>query len=129
MSYTLQASAYQMSILLQFNDRDSVTMADLEETLGTTAKELKGSLNILVKAKLVTVDDTTYTLNPGFKNKKIKVNINMTIKSKDAEESSAVHESINEDRKLVIQACLVRIMKTRKRMKHGALMTEAIDQL
>jgi len=129
MSYTLQASAYQMSTLLQFNERDSISVVEMEEIMGTTAKELKGSLSILVKAKLVTVADSTYTINPGFKNKKIKVNINIPIKSKDAEESSTVHESINEDRKLVIQACLVRIMKTRKRMKHGSLMTEAIDQL
>jgi cullin 1 len=131
MSYTLIASAYQMSILLQFNDRDSMSVEDMATTLGSSAKDLKGSLGIMEKAKLLVPSEegTNYTLNEGFKNKKIKVNINIPIKSKDSEEADNVHESINEDRKMVIQASLVRIMKTRKRMKHGELMTAAIDQL
>eukprot|EP00039_Didymoeca_costata_P023308 m.6655 g.6655 ORF g.6655 m.6655 type:complete len:769 (+) comp3564_c0_seq1:124-2430(+) len=129
MSYTLQASSYQMAILLHFNDKDTVTLDELVASLQASAETLQGVLGVLLKTKLITLDGTNYKLNFGFKNKKIKVNINMPIKAEAKAESESVHQSIEEDRKMVIQAAIVRIMKTRKRMKHNELITTSIDQL
>ena len=129
MSYTLQASTHQMAILLHFNDATSVTLEELVASLQISQEQLSGVLGVLLKTKLITLSGTTYTLNNAFKNKKIKVNINMPIKSEAKAESENVHKTIEEDRKLIIQACIVRIMKTRKRMKHNELITTSIDQL
>jgi cullin 1 len=118
-----------MAILLHFNTKDSMTTEDICASLGVKADVVKGPLQILVKTKLLLLSSGKHSLNPAFKNKKIKMNINLTVKSKADDESRAVHESINEDRKMVIQACIVRIMKTRKTMKHNELIASAIDQL
>jgi len=129
MSYTLQASTHQMAILLHFNESTSITLEELVASLNISQEQLLGVLGVLLKTKLITLSGTSYNLNNGFKNKKIKVNINMPIKSEAKAESENVHKTIEEDRKMSIQACIVRIMKTRKRMKHNELITASIDQL
>jgi len=129
MKYTLQASTYQMAILLQYNAADAVTMDELVATLSASRETLAPVMAVLCKTKLVIASGETFKLNPDFKNKKLKVNINMPIKSEQKAESEKVHADIEEDRKMVIQACIVRLMKTRKRMKHNDLLTESLEQL
>lgn len=68
-------------------------------------------------------------LATDFKNKKLRINLNVPLKSVEQKDIEGVHRTIDEDRKMVIQAAIVRIMKARQTLKHALLMQEVIQQL
>ena len=167
--YTFMVSTYQIGILMLFNDAETVTYEDAQKATTLTAEFLDPSLAVFVKAKVLNVSPengkpepgTSYSLNYGFKSKKIKVNLNIAVKSEQKQETEETHKTIEEDRKLLIQvrrpscifilirlpcftlpssaspsankelpqSAIVRIMKSRKKMKHVHLMQETLVQL
>lgn len=138
--YTLQASTYQMGILLQFNAQEEVlSTEELQIATQLVDTVLKTTLLSLVKTKILNMDPANedediskthkFSLNKGFKSKKPKVLINVPVPQQQREESDSTHKTVEEDRKLQIQAAVVRIMKMRKRLQHGNLMSEVIAQL
>ncbi|KAI9824378.1 MAG: hypothetical protein M1832_001913 [Thelocarpon impressellum] len=135
--YTFQVSTYQMAILLLFNDNDVVSYEDIEKSTALSREILDPSLGIFVKAKVLTKEPegarieagSRFALNYGFKNKKIRVNLNIAVKSEQKQEVEDTHKNIEEDRKLLMQSAIVRIMKSRKKMKHVQLVQETISQI
>lgn len=113
--FTFMVSTFQMAILLLFNDSDTVTYEDAQKATALSAEYLDPSLNVFVKAKVLLPSPdngkaepgTTYALNYNFKNKKIKVNLNITVKSEAKQEVEDTHKTIEEDRKLLMQVCIV----------------------
>ncbi|KAJ5793841.1 hypothetical protein N7457_000440, partial [Penicillium paradoxum] len=135
--YTFQVSTYQMGILLLFNEADTLSYSDIEKATTLATEILDPNLSILLKAKVLTAipegakpdPSTSFTLNYNFKNKKVKVNLNIQIKSEQKVEADDTHKTIEEDRKLLLQSAIVRIMKSRKKMKHVQLVQEVIQQV
>ncbi|KAJ3211024.1 hypothetical protein HDU67_004826 [Dinochytrium kinnereticum] len=133
--YTYQVSTYQMGILLQFNTSISLSWDDLMTSTGLTHETLASQMPTLVKSKVLICEGTLgdagskYELNLDFKSKKVRIQLNVPAKSEVKAETEATHKTIEEDRKLLIQAAIVRIMKTRKAAKHQTLITEVVTQL
>jgi cullin 1 len=148
------ASTLQMVILLQYNHADSYKVSELASKSQIDMDTLKQLLALLIKAKLLydnsssskdndqavgqdgrdavesrLTPDTVVYLNFNYKNKKIRVNINVPLKAEIKQEQEKTHKNIEEDRKILVQASIVRIMKTRKSLNHQNLMVEVINQL
>lgn len=113
--YTFQVSTYQMAVLLLFNQTDKIEYAEIRELTSVNDENLEPAIGILCKARVLTPtpDDgkpeagTSYTLNNNFKNKKVKVNLNITVKSEQKVEAEDTHKTIEEDRKLLLQVCMI----------------------
>ncbi|CAG2171181.1 unnamed protein product [Oppiella nova] len=76
--------------------------------------------------------DTIYTLNLNYSNKRMKFKIT-AVQQKEVQqvlqqEVEQTHASVDEDRKLYLQAAIVRIMKDRKVLKHNQLIEQVINQ-
>lgn len=135
MPYIFQVSVYQMAILLLFNEKDKNTYEEIAETTQLNAEALDPCMGVFLKAKVLTCPGNkigpgaTYSLNYDFKNKKFRVNLNVGMKSETKQEEAETNKTIEEDRKLLLQSAIVRIMKARKKMKHQQLVSETINQI
>lgn len=130
-----------MAVLLRYNESDRWTVGELSHHTAIKMDILSQVLQILLKSKLLEITDesvdesatmeesTPVTLFHNYKNKKLRVNINIPMKTEQKQEMEMTHKHIEEDRKLLIQAAIVRIMKTRKVLKHQLLMNEVLNQL
>lgn len=136
-----------MVVLLLFNKLPTWTVERMQDETQIKNELFLQVLCGLLKSKLITcseinddeLDDEfkesdikmTYTIQiaEDFKSKKIKINLNVPLKSVEQKDIEGLHRTIDEDRKMVIQAAIVRTMKARQTLKHALLMQEVIQQL
>ncbi|KAL3113406.1 hypothetical protein niasHT_010746 [Heterodera trifolii] len=147
--YSFLCNTQQIAILMKYNEGDDTyTLGQLHVALGTDfpADQLCAVVQSLVKTnllKLTSADGTAlteiklndneqkFTFNPAFQSRKLKVDLVRAMSSarETKKESEDVQKTVDEDRKLVIQAAIVRIMKMRKSLKHQLLVAEVLNQL
>ncbi|KAG0230091.1 Cullin-2 [Mortierella sp. GBA43] len=137
--YELSVSLYQFAVLVVFNAGDSYTAAEIGNQTKLVEAELIRVIKSLVEANLLVVDtkgsdpnavtmSSVLKLNMSFSNKRTKLKISGALQADTPQETTATLKAVDEDRRLCIQASIVRIMKSRRVLSHMQLVQEVIDQ-
>ncbi|KAI9837297.1 MAG: hypothetical protein M1819_000371 [Sarea resinae] len=132
-------SSFQTIVLLLFNDvdpRHHVGYKDIRAATGLSDVELKRTLQSLACAKYRPLlkhpkgrevnESDTFTINLTFSDAKYRIKINQIQLKETKEENKETHERVAQDRHYETQAAIVRIMKSRKTIKHAELVAEVI---
>ncbi|XP_026676909.1 cullin-2 [Diaphorina citri] len=107
---------------------------DIQTVLSLSQDQIGRHIASLVECKLLTsnkeelTEDTEIRLNLGYNNKRTKLKISGAVQKETPQEIERTVSSVDEDRKLYLQAAIVRIMKSRKQIRHNALIQEVLSQ-
>lgn len=135
----LVVSTYQMMILLVFNSFKRVTYKQMLDMTGIPKSEIANHLLSLCHPKVQILlkrpntkkleDSHQFMINAQYKNQLKKVTIPL-LRAVDTEENSEEeNKCIELQRRHQMDAAIVRIMKTRKTMRHNLLVAEVMAQL
>ncbi|CAG0891452.1 unnamed protein product [Cyprideis torosa] len=133
--YTVSLGTYHLALLLTFETVDEITCQELQDATQLSEDCFTKHLGALVEAKLLIVEGdlkeplSTVKLNLEFSSKRTKFKIFSSIsKEVPQQEVEQTHASVDEDRKLFLQAAIVRIMKARRMLHHNELVQEVLSQ-
>ncbi|KAH7941929.1 hypothetical protein HPB49_018584 [Dermacentor silvarum] len=141
-AYTIQVSTYQMCLLMLFNSRDKMSYDEIASETEIPEKDLIRALSSLCTGKaservLTKTPDTAevqrdnvFAVNGAFMSSRQIVKIQSCQKdSADTEYDKSLVANLGQERKYMIEAAIVRIMKTRKKLSHNDLVIEVMNQL
>ncbi len=107
-TYTLQVSTYQMTILLLFNQRSSLDLSYIENCTKIQKDIVLAHLQTLLKSKLLLpAPKDSYVLNMAFKSKKIRINLNVAVRTETAQEVNETLRTVKEDRQFILQVKII----------------------
>ena len=135
-------SSFQAIVMLHFNskaDGEAVTYQELSAATKLPNVELKRTLQSLACARYRVLtkipkgkdinETDKFIVNLAFTDPRTRIKINQIQLKETREENKQTHERVAADRQYETQAAIVRIMKSKKRVKHAVLVTEVIDAL
>lgn len=139
--YELIVSLVQALVLMQFNDHGQRSLAQLQASIGVEADELERALLSLTqgkdgtrilkcreKKKRYTADDV-FAVNEKFTSKLRRIRISNILWKETKQERDETHKVVSRDRLYLLDAVLVRILKSRKTISHPALMAQVLEQV
>ncbi|XP_066597628.1 cullin-2 [Prorops nasuta] len=133
--YLVTVQTYQMALLLLFEECDSVQCRDAAVSLRLSHDQLAKHAASLVESKILKKntegeleEDSMLSLNFDYHNKRTKFRVMATMQRETPHDAEATHRSVDDDRKMYLQAAIVRIMKSRKLLRHNQLVQEVLSQ-
>lgn len=141
--YEIGVSAFQASIVLAFNSTDELELSKLSEITKLTPEEIQRCIGPLIDLQLFSLREQILCLNLNFQkydceflfsgklidisSKRTKVKVSSSAQTETPQEAENTKKSVDDDRKLYIQAIIVRIMKSRQQLTHVQLIQQTID--
>ena len=128
--YTIILPIPEASILMMFQDKNQELSID--HISGFTKYSKEEIINLcskLVKINIIYIENnnTTIRFNSSFKSKRKKICIPVTLNKQNVNEKKS-QEITDKERKHIIEALIVRIMKSRKKLDHNSLISEIFSQ-
>ncbi|XP_073990982.1 cullin 2 [Rhodnius prolixus] len=133
-TYIVTMQLFQMAILLMFEHSDSLTCTEIQSNLQLNNEQFNKHAASLVDCKLLICSTETLSaesvlsLNTEYSNKRTRLRISTAMQKESPQELEQTVTAVDEDRKLYLQAAIVRIMKSRKILRHNALIQEVLSQ-
>lgn len=138
----LNVSLYQTLVLLLFNNlkaEETLSVEEIAASTKLTGADLTRTLQSLACGKIRVLTKQpkgrdvepgdTFAVNETLKTDNYKLKINQIQIKETAEEQKKTTTSVLLERKLVLEAAIVRFMKARKTMSHTDLVMETVSQL
>jgi cullin 1 len=137
-------STLQTLVLLLFNEqvpgqKVKLSLTDMANSIKVDTKDLKKYLKSLALAKekilLKSGDakdiapDDVFEVNTAYTTAKNRISIPLLVMQTDDKQVQDVHDNVQQDRKLAIEACIVRVMKARNKLTHQQLVMEVSQNL
>lgn len=135
---SLQVSLHQALILLLFNHQNEFSFEDIIKSTGLPEEEIKREIiPLFYKYKLLVKKPQTkdiaalhvFEVNPNFASKLVRIVINSLQIKETVQETHETIEKVLNERQYIIDAAIVRIMKSRKRLSHAQLISESLSQI
>jgi len=122
-----------------FNDAPQLSFKEIAQDTGLEDGELRRTLQSLACGKFRVLnktqkgreitDEDVFQFNDDFTAKLYRIKINAIQLKETPEEHTKTTDTIFQDRQYQIDAAIVRIMKTRKKLTHTLLISELFKQL
>jgi cullin-4 len=135
----LIVSLFQTITLLLFNTTTSLTTSQVEQLTAMDADDTGRTLLSLSlgKVKLLkknphvkqVLPTDTWSLNPSFTHPQRRIVINTIQATESPQEVVQTRERVFEDRAFAVDAAIVRIMKTKKKLSFRALVTQVFEMV
>ncbi|GAB5592584.1 hypothetical protein Unana1_07484 [Umbelopsis nana] len=132
--YELSVSLHQMTLVLLFNTVQILSIKDMAAQTGLNVPEVLRSVKALVDLGIFEAsekkvgENTELSINPQFSSKRTKIKVSTSVQADTPQENNATRKAVEEDRRIILQAAIVRIMKSRQILSHQQLVQEVIDQ-
>ncbi|PNY27280.1 Cullin-3 [Tolypocladium capitatum] len=144
--YELNVPTYAMVVLMLFNDvedSESLSFEEIQAKTGISTQDLMRTLTAIAvapKSRVLLKDPLSksvktgdrFSFNASFQSKAIRIKapiISAVSKVEGTQERKSTEEKNNQTRAHIIDAAIVRIMKSRKELSHPQLVSEVLGQL
>ena len=121
--YELVVSTYQMCILYLFNHFQELSIDEIREHMDFDIETAKKNVQSLMtnNGKILIMVNGKFKVNLLFQNKLRRINLPIPVL-----EEIVKKERITQDRSHAVDACIVRIMKSRKKVTYSSLRLEVV---